>query len=105
MNVLLRGERYVSQMALGADCGGQRQRYDICRIVEAIWRAHGGAPHTRRLGVRPGLVGRMDGSRETRAYCVVVRTGPRWPFWPLPQGLWIDAAFAVRRRWVSWINP
>ena len=45
--------------------------------------------------MQPGLVGRMDGYLETRAYYVVVRTSLRWPFFPLLRVILIDAAFAL----------
>ena len=37
-----------SQMPSISDCGVQRRRYEIHRIVDAVWRAKGGAPSHRR---------------------------------------------------------
>ena len=55
-----------------------------------------GAVHTRMVEVLPGSVGQTKGTGLTSVYYVDIRTRPRWPFWPPPQGLPTNAALLVR---------
>ena len=112
MNAFLRGERYVSSNAVRSllrRVASMLQHLSYCQRCLAFFQRSTflseGVFHAGMLGVQSRSVGQMNEYPDTRVYCLVVRTSPRWSLWPPLWGLFIDAAFAVRIQWVYWIEP
>ena len=59
--------------------------------------------HVRMVGNLLGLVRRKKLTWMVSAYCVAIKTSPRWPLWSPTWEISIYVVFAVSRRCVSWI--